>query len=827
MKDDRPQSSLAGPAGVPGVPRARVAVNLPVQGTFSYRIPGSLEREARVGHRILVPFNRREVTGFILERLPPGPDEGLKEISEVLDPDPLFHEKTVPLFEWLSRYYVFPIGQVIASALPGGLDVTPFKTASLTGEGEQALKALPAGSKEKKRLLWIKAHPGRRLPAPVRDFRSLMEKKWITIEGRVGKARAGPCIRRFVRPRDTVTLQAALAERGSSSRARNEVEFLERIFASGPLPLSDLTGRFGNAAYLAEKWCRKGFLDIYAQAVYRNPAGEILFPSPRPDRLYEQQARSLARITAGLDGNRFSAYLLHGVTGSGKTEVYCGAVEHAIRQGRQAIVMVPEISLAVYMESIFRSRFGERVAVYHSALSRGERFDQWVRMARGEVDLVIGARSALFAPLERLGLIIVDEEHDSAYKQENDLHYQARDTAVMRARMEGGVVVLGSGTPSVQSFQNAVSGRYRLLSMPDRVEMRPLPEIEIVDMRTEGPPGDRSLSPRLVKALHRNLEAGNQAILFLNRRGYHRLHLCRSCGRTLFCPNCDVALTHHRKEDRLVCHFCGFMSKTDVKCPACGRDRLKAFGFGTEKVEQEVAERFPGARIARMDADNTRRKGQAVSILKQFSDRRVDILVGTQMITKGYDFPGVTLVGVIAADASLVFPDFRAGERTFQLLSQVAGRSGRGDRKGRVIVQTFQPGHYAIRAAVKHDYAAFFNEEKRLREQLGYPPFSHLACLKFQGNRRRETGETVRRFGRLLSGIVAGWPKQGKEIRLLGPVEAPISRLKGKYRWQILIKCRRAALLGHLLAEIRKHAKSGLQSRGVQVIWDVDPYQML
>jgi primosomal protein N' (replication factor Y) len=451
-----------------------------------------------------------------------------------------------------------------------------------------------------------------------------------------------------------------------------------------------------------------------------------------------------------------------------------------------------------------------------------------MRMVRGEVDLVIGARSALFAPLPRLGMIIVDEEHDSSYKQEAALRYQARDAAVMRGKLENSLVVLGSGTPSVQSFQNSLNGRYRLLRMPERVEQRPLPDIEIVDMKNTDKNGsaERMISPQLRKALQENLAGRRQSILFLNRRGFHRLFICRSCGETLGCPNCEISLTYHQAEDRLICHYCGYYSRPQADCAQCGCAELKSYGFGTEKLEHELKADFPSARIARMDTDITRSRQQPFQILKRFSEHELDLLVGTQMITKGYDFPKVTLVGVIAADQSLDFPDFRAAERTFQLLSQVAGRAGRGAEKGRVIIQTFNPAHYAIRSATAHDYHGFFEKESGLRKQLGYPPYSFLACLRLKGNSKERTAEAVQRLGSDMRAVLSGWPRRGQEIQILGPVEAPVPRLKGKYRWQILVRSRNTALLKYFLSHIEQQARKTLRSSGVQLIVDVDPYQM-
>jgi primosomal protein N' (replication factor Y) len=636
-------------------------------------------------------------------------------------------------------------------------------------------------------------------------------------------------MRKFVRVKNGVDLKSILREKAGTFRAKNEQEFLEILTGSGAILLTELSSRFHNGLYLVNKWIKKGLLESYRAPVFRNPAGGIIFPAPVPDQLYDQQVEVLGAIQESLEKEGFHPFLLHGVTGSGKTEVYYRAIKYANDLGRQAILMVPEIALAVYMESIFRSRLDERIAIFHSGLSRGERYDQWVQMARGEVSLVIGARSALFAPFPRLGLIIVDEEYDTAYKQEEGLRYQARDAAVVRGKMEQALVLLGSGTPSVQSFHNATRGRYQLLSMPERIEKRPLPDVEIVDMKdfAKGGGEEAMISPTLKKAVQKNVEEGKQTILFLNRRGFDQAYFCRSCGHSVKCYNCDLALTHHLKENCLACHYCGFHLEPRKNCPSCGHEGLRPYGFGTEKLELELKELFPGRRVVRMDRDSTSRKGESSRILKRFTTHEIDILVGTQMITKGYDFPNVTLVGVIAADLSLWFPDFRAGERTFQLISQVSGRAGRGDQGGRVIVQTFNPEHYAITAARDHDYHNFFQREMELREQLGYPPFSYLACLRLQGNQEKATALMAQRLGQGMTASLEKWPKRGKEIQVLGPVEAPLGKLKGKYRWQILIKSRKAELLHYFLEKVEGLSRKMLRASGISLIIDVDPYQML
>ena len=738
-----------------------IAVSAPVREPFSYAVPEDLRSLVRIGSRVLVPFNRRRITGYVVEQISETPDLTLKEIEDILDPEPLFHPQMVPLFKWIADYYRHPLGMVIHSSLPG----EPFKSATLTEKGKGFLEGRLFDSEEIRILHWIGNHVGKKLPWPMKTIYPLQEKGWIRVESRVRKGG------------------------------------------------------------------KNGTLKRHAVSVSKKSSTRGTLPNSEPHSLNPYQLKALAQIEHRLDQGDFSAFLLYGVTGSGKTEVYFRAVEKVVQSGRQAILMAPEILLAGYLEEVFRVRLGDRIALYHSGLSKSERHYQWSRMATGKIDLVIGARSALFAPLPRLGLIIVDEEHDTAYVQTGGAGppYCARDVAVVRGRLEKAVVILGSGTPSIQSFQNAKDSRYELLSMPERVEQRPMPGMEIVDMRKvkDASGKEPMISPALQKALGENLDNGNQSILFLNRRGFHQIFLCRSCGRALRCPNCDVSLTFHLNLNRLVCHYCGFKSPPSTSCTHCGGHSLKPFGFGTEKMEVELNALFPDARISRMDTDSTRKKGAASNILKEFASEKTHILVGTQMITKGYDFPNVTLVGVVAADLSLGFPDFRAGERTFQLLSQVAGRAGRGDHKGRVMIQTFNPDHYVIQTAVNHDFNLFFEKEKKIRQQLRYPPFSNLACLKLQGSDPAKAGATVRELGLRLRELLKNWPTRGREIQLLGPVAAPMARLKGKFRWQLLIKCQSASLLKHFLQEAERVFNQIPGSNRVQFMVDVDPYDML
>ena len=537
--------------------------------TFLYAVPHSLLSRAEIGRRVSVPFRNRQVIGYILEQGQGDQEERLKEILEVLDEEPLFPEGLVPFFQWMSEYYIYPIGRFIQSALPGGLNARPFKTGQITQKGLKALKRLPAHSKEARLLSWTKKNPGKRLPSPHELAYTLQKKGWLIIESRTEKKGVGPLIRKFVRARKGLDLDSVLQADEGSIKAKNESAFLETVFNSEGVLLKELAATFSNGAYLVNKWTKKGVLEKYGAPVIRNLAGEVMFPSLVPNQLYDQQKAVLEVIQHRLKKRSFSTYLLHGITGSGKTEVYYGAIEEAIRQGRQALLLVPEIALAVYMEGLFRSRLGNRVAIYHSGLSAGERYDQWVRTVRGEVHLVIGARSALFSPLPNLGLIIVDEEHDFSYKQEEGPRYQARDAAVVRGKLQKALVILGSGTPSVQSFHHTATGRYQLLSMPERIERRPLPDVQIVDMKamSQDETGNGIISPILMAAMEKSLTDGKQVILFLNRRGFNRFYLCRSCGQPIRCSNCDLALIYHLRENRLAYHYCGFHSNRKIDVP--------------------------------------------------------------------------------------------------------------------------------------------------------------------------------------------------------------------------------------------------------------------
>ena len=611
----------------------------------------------------------------------------------------------------------------------------------------------------------------------------------------------------------------SLKRLGPKSRA-----LLTFLKEAGPTPVKELQLRFPGCRDSLRRLAARGLVGLEDRTRLRTHEDDAPLPLEEPAlTLVPDQEEALADIVAGIDGGEFTPFLLHGVTASGKTEVYLSAAAHALARGRQVLVLVPEIALTHPVGQAFRRRFGSRVALLHSGLSEAFRVDQWRRIMVGEVDIVVGARSAVFAPLPRLGLVVVDEEHDPSYKQEGGLLYQARDVALYRGKLAGAAVVLVSATPLVSSCYYAREGKYRYLKLDRRVTPQTLPEIQIVDLRTQR--GDKSLkviSRPLQSALAEVLRRGEQALLFLNRRGYSRAVFCLFCGRAFQCRHCSVALTHHQEQDRLVCHYCGYTEAVPTQCPHCQSSAIKRYGVGTEKVESEVSRLFPTARVARLDRDTAPNSGRALKVIEAFAAGELDFLVGTQMITKGHHFPQVTLVGVIAADLSLYFPEYHAGERTFQLLSQVAGRAGRGAAKGTVLIQTYQPDHYVFQTVQSQDYDSFFQREMESRRQLGYPPFTRLALVRLSGPLDEPVAREARRLTAALENLRTADADLRSRVRVLGPAPAGLARLQGRFRWQILIKsCGRAPLV-HLLQHLRRTWTPPPRSH-LSLTLDIDP----
>jgi primosomal protein N' (replication factor Y) len=801
-----------------------VAVGLPVSKTFYYLISERMQGSLQVGMRVLVPFKGRKVTGFCLDLLdqpPKGIEEKLREVEALLDEAPLIDAQMLRFYRWIADYYLYPLGEVIKTGLPPGLHLKSELMLSLTDDGLKALVQGSSGPVEEKVLKEIERCGKVSLKRLLKIFPeeatksqifSLKRKGLLQIDAGFENKGVKPKFERIVR---------YVGGEVSEEVSKKQSEILRWVEERGEASYPELCKRFKSPSKPIRLLQEKGFLSIGLREVCRDlSVRPELKPYPKPE-LTSDQKNVLDEILQGIDSKRYSPFLIHGVTGSGKTEVYLRAIEEVLNQGREAIALVPEISLTPQLLSRFKDRFGDNLALLHSGLGKGERYDQWRRIWRGKVKIALGARSAIFAPFKNLGIILVDEEHDPSYKQEEKLKYHSRDLAVVRAKEAEAALLLGSATPSLESFHNIEKGKFRLLTLPERIEKKPLPKVEVVDMKNE----KGLLSEKLKMALQKNIEEKRQSLLFLNRRGFSNFILCPECGFTFKCPNCSVTLTFHLKDRSLQCHYCDYRVRAPGDCPNCKGHRLRGMGIGTERLEQEIKELFPGKEVGRMDRDTTSRKHSHQQILKNLESGKIDILVGTQMIVKGHDFPNVTFVGVVSADTSLHFPDFRSSERTFQLLTQVAGRAGRGEVAGEVVIQTFNPDHNSIRMAKDHDFDRFYREEIGFRQTLEYPPFSRLINFRLTGNSEERTklvAEEMARVGQLL--LKRGF---GKRVELLGPSDAPFMRLKGKFRMQMLAKGVNSKLLHQFARELMTQMEERTKGKGVNLDVDVDPVFVL
>jgi primosomal protein N' (replication factor Y) (superfamily II helicase) len=798
-----------------------VAVALPVYPTYTYRVPPALLPSVSVGVRVLVPFGRQRVTGYVLKTGCRPPEAPLKNAAAVLDDQPVFPLQLLTFFKWLADYYIHPLGEVLQTALPTGINVAERIHYALTDSGRRDLAAQPMQPWQ--RTVFDRLLKGacrfsalRRLAgasfSPA-GFNNWEQNGWVVREEILTGGRTRPKTVSFVLPGPEVPEGKRL------SPVRRAI--LSVLDDRGPMALDELKTIVPTAAGVVRAMARDHQVLLEQRAMYRDPLGVPIMADLPPTLTVEQQA-AVEGMGAAL-GNGYRTYLLAGVTGSGKTEVYLRMAQKALGLGLPVLVLVPEIALISQTERAFRARFGQCVALLHSGLSDGERLDQWRRIRQGDASIAIGARSAVFAPFERIGLIIVDEEHDDSYKQEGALHYHARDLAVVRAQQQGAVAILGSATPSLQSAYNALNGKFSRISLFERVDQRALPQIIVHDLAAtrEERGMRRYLLPALIDAVRETLARGEQALLFLNRRGFSNVLVCAACGQVLRCTHCDISLTYHQKSNAYLCHYCGFSRAAVTRCEHCGSQRIKRLGIGTEQLEAHVRTLFPNARVARMDRDTTRRKGALVKILKDLRDRKIDILVGTQMVAKGHDYPHITLVGIICADLSLSLPDFRASERTFQILAQVAGRAGRGQVPGRVILQTYNPTHFSIMAARAQDYESFYRQEMEFRKALGYPPITRMAQIRVSGRDKSRVGDYVRAMDEAVRKLRSHHAYAAMDV--LGPIEAPFHRIADQYRWQLFVKHPRTDLLHRFLRSLL-FGPDGLSGQaGVHVAVDVDP----
>ena len=791
---------------------------------FTYRVPEHLESAVRVGAQVIVPFGPREVVGVVAGLREDTDRQNLKDVEAVLEDAPALPDDALPLARWIAEYYLCELGDALRPFLPEGTTYRIGRKLRLTGKDiPPEVRAHPEAGVVVRRLEGADREVGlealRRDLGPAQIARALR-----LLKSRALIAERATLLPPRARARQVRVVEVAAAPdeiarycEQRAPRAPARAACLRAAAATGPLRPAELAQCAGVSAAVVAGLVKEGLLRLRWTPVRRVPWREAPAAGPAPPTLTGEQEAAVASIADAIEGRRPDSFLLYGVTASGKTEVFLRAIERVLALGRQAIVLMPEISLTAQALGIYRARFGDRVAVLHSALSLGERWDEWQRIRTGEAAVVIGARSALFAPTRSLGLIAVDEEHEASYKQEQSPRYHAREVALKRGEMNACPVVLASATPSLESFHAAQNGRHRLLRLPSRIEERPLPRVRVVDMRAASP-RPAMLSTALRQGIAQRLRAGEQTILFLNRRGYATFLLCPACGEAVRCPDCRVALTYHRESRQVRCHHCGLAAVAPTTCARCGGHQIRFSGFGTERVERELARIFPHARPGRLDRDTTAAKGAHVEIVSRFRRAETNILIGTQMVAKGFDFPGVTLVGVISADLALNLPDFRAGERTFQLLTQVSGRSGRGDKEGEVIVQTYRPDHYAIRAAAQQDYDAFYAQEIETRRELRYPPFSHLVSLVVSDEAEQEAAH---RADRLAAAVRAAAGELGVDV--LGPAPAPIARLRGRYRWHLLVRGS-----GGELQRVVRQALTSVGAAGAQgVVVDVDPVSLM
>lgn len=798
-----------------------MSVPVPLDQAFTYSLPSTLERRARPGCRILVPFGSRKLTGVVLQMHNVPPEQPVREVLRLIDEDPVLDESLLKLGRWIAGYYCAPPGEVFRSMLPLAAEIRSGKTYSLTDSGRDAARQLTldmrAGDAAVQILSLLERRPlsaaylKKKLPLSANAVRSL-EKQGLIVSEQIVESRDP-----LRAPSEVLRVEKTGDPAGDRKLVKAEREILAFLdLHPGSHNLRDLESAVKNAGTAARALARKGLIALTRES------GSVSDSEPRPPHpLNPSQQAAFAQIREAVEGRKYQTFLVHGITGSGKTEVYLNAIDAALAVGRSAVLLVPEIALTPAVAGQFFGRFGDNVAILHSAFSDSERAEQWRRIQGRRAGVVVGTRSGVFAPVHNLGLIIIDEEHDSSYKQEETPRYNGRDTAIVRAQHAGACVVLGSATPSLESRFNAERGKYTLLRLPERIHRRPLPHVDLIDMRQEFlETRQQSIFSRaLHDALAERLRSGEQTMLLLNRRGYSSFVVCRSCGQRIECQNCSVALTFHKRDRRLLCHLCNYAQKVPATCPQCDSEHIYFLGAGAEKIEHELHNLFPQARVARLDRDTVSGKKHYEYILNGFRDKQFDILVGTQMIAKGHDIPNVTLVGVVSADAGLGMPDFRAAERTFQLLTQVAGRAGRGDLPGRVLVQTINPDHYAIRYAAAHDYEGFYQKELQFRRFMHYPPFSAMANILVRAAKQ----EDALRMAGELSATLNGNPEQ---IKILGPAEAPVLRVKAEFRYQLLVKSSSRTALNELLQTARSFAQS-LKWNATALVIDVDPLSLM
>jgi primosomal protein N' (replication factor Y) (superfamily II helicase) len=800
---------------------ADIALPTPLDRLFTYSIPPSFASRAARGSRATVSFGSRRLTGVILNVHSTQPEPGLavKDIFRILDDAPVLDENMLSLAKWIAGYYCSPIGEVLRAMTPLTGEIRRSRYYSLTQSGRTAVRQLLLGTSDEEpsvrvlRLLEVRALSGgyieKKVPGAKSVLAALVKKGLLELEDTDSD--------RDPLRSPSARLRAEFKERTDLKLPKAERELLSYLeLHPGSHNLAVLEETIRNASTAARSLARRSLITLRGET-----PSMLAAPRRAAHDLNPHQQAAYLTIRAAMEAVRFETFLLHGVTGSGKTEVYMRLIDAALELGRGTLLLVPEIGLTPAVAGQFFHRFGDRVAILHSAFTDTERAEQWRRIRRGEAPVVVATRSGVFAPVANLGLILVDEEHDASYKQEETPRYHGRDVAIVRARSENAAIVLGSATPSLESRYNAEKAKYTYLELPERVESRPMPSVDLVDMRQEFVETKKTnlLSRALIQSLRERLVSGEQSMILMNRRGFSSFVNCRACGQSILCANCAVTLTWHRRDKRLLCHYCGYAERVPEACPNCSSEHLYFLGAGSERLEDELHAAFPEARIGRMDRDTVTGRRDYERFLYAMRSGELDILAGTQMIAKGHDIPNVTFVGIVNADIGLAMPDFRAAERCFQLLTQASGRAGRGTIPGRVLIQTLNPEHYAIRFAAAQDYAGFYRKEIEFRSLMRYPPFAALANVLFRAPQQEEAL-------RLSSEAAQFFTPPPEGVKVLGPAEAPVPKLKQEFRYQMLLKTPHRTRLNELLRALRRHAEAQ-KWPATSLVIDVDPHSLM
>ncbi|ADV96597.1 primosomal protein N' [Bacillus subtilis] len=787
---------------------------------FDYKIPDHLKGMIKTGMRVIVPFGPRKIQGFVtaVKEASDLSGKSVKEVEDLLDLTPVLTEELMILSSWLSdKTLSFKI-TALQAMLPAALKAKYEKELKIA-HGADLPPQVERLFSETKTLLYsdIPDHETLKL------IQRHVQKGDIDVTYKVAQKTNKKMVRHI--QANASKEELAKQAEGLSRQAAKQQAILHFLISEPEgvkIPAAELCKKTDTSSATIKTLIQKGLLKESYEEVYRDPYQDKMFKKTEPLPLTDEQRAAFEPIRETLDSDEHKVFLLHGVTGSGKTEIYLQSIEKVLAKGKEAIVLVPEISLTPQMVNRFKGRFGSQVAVMHSGLSTGEKYDEWRKIHRKEVRLVVGARSAIFAPFENLGMIIIDEEHESSYKQEEMPRYHAKEVAIKRAEHHSCPVVLGSATPTLESYARAQKGVYELLSLKHRVNHRVMPEVSLVDMREELRNGNRSMfSVELMEKLEETIAKGEQAVLFLNKRGYSSFVMCRDCGYVPQCPHCDISMTYHRYGQRLKCHYCGHEEPVPHTCPECASEHIRFFGTGTQRVEEELTKVLPSARVIRMDVDTTSRKGAHEKLLSAFGEGKADILLGTQMIAKGLDFPNVTLVGVLSADTTLHIPDFRSAEKTFQLLTQVSGRAGRHEKPGHVIIQTYTPSHYSIQLTKTHDYETFYQHEMAHRREQSYPPYYYLALVTVSHEEVAKAAVTAEKIAHFLKANC------GADTKILGPSASPIARIKDRYRYQCVIKYKQETQLSALLKKILEHYKREIEQKHVMISIDMNPYMMM